>query len=68
MALHTMIHQVKFWIRTTYSWVNDFNVDRHLDEFCYRLTRSSRKVNIFNNLIEMTVKSDKVYQTDIICS
>ena len=20
-ALHTMIHQVKYWIRTTYSWV-----------------------------------------------
>ena len=24
MALHTMIHQVKSWIRTTYSWVSDF--------------------------------------------
>jgi len=68
MALHTMIHQVKSWIRTTYSWVSDFNIDRYLDEFCYRLNRSRSKVNIFNNLIERMVKSDKIYQTEIICS
>ena len=68
IALHTMIHQVKSWIRTTYSWVSDFNIDRYLDEFCYRLNRSRSKVNIFNNLIERMVKSDKIYQTEIICS
>ncbi len=43
MALHTMIHQVKSWIRTTYSWVSDFNINRYLDEFCYRLNRSQSK-------------------------
>jgi transposase-like protein len=68
IALHTMIHQVKSWIRTTYSWVSDFNINRYLDEFCYRLNRSKSKVNIFNNLIERMVKSDKIYQTKIICS
>ena len=68
MALHTMIHQVKSWIRTTYSWVSDFNINRYLDEFCYRLNRSRSKVNIFNNLIERMVNSDKIYQNKIICS
>lgn len=68
MALHTMIHQVKSWIRTTYSWVSDFNMNRYLDEFCYRLNRSWSKVNIFNNLIERMVYSDKIYQSEIICS
>ncbi len=68
IALHTMIHQVKSWIRTTYSWVSDFNINRYLDEFCYRLNRSKSKVNIFNNLIERMVESDKIYQTKIICS
>ncbi len=63
-----MIHQIKSWIRTTYPWVSAFNIDRHLDEFCYRLTRSRRKINIFNNLIERMVKADKIYQTEIICS
>ena len=28
-ALHTMIHQIKSWIRTTYSWVSSSNVDRY---------------------------------------
>jgi len=68
IALHTMIHQIKSWIRTTYSWVSDFNINRYLDEFCYRLNRSQSKVNIFNNLIERMVKFDKIYQTKIICS
>jgi len=68
IALHTMIHQIKSWIRTTYSWVSDFNINRYLDEFCYRLNRSRSKVNIFNNLIERMVKSDKIYQNKIICS
>ncbi len=62
IALHTMVHQVKSWIRTTYSWVIDFNINRYLDEFCYRLNRSRSKVNIFNNLIERMVNSDKIYQ------
>ncbi|MGB5982311.1 MAG: IS1595 family transposase, partial [Nonlabens sp.] len=38
-ALHTMIHQVKSWIRTTYSWVSDFNLNRYFNEFCFRINR-----------------------------
>ncbi len=67
-ALHTMIHQIKSWIRTTYSWVSAFNVDRYFDEFCYRLNRSQSKRTIFNNLIVRMVKADKIYQKEIICS
>ena len=67
-ALHTMIHQVKTWIRTTYSSVSDFNINRYLDEFCYRINRSKNKKNIFNNLIVRMVKSEKIYQSEIICS
>lgn len=68
MALHNMIHQVKSWIRTTYSSVSDFNINRYLDEFCYRINRSQSKEAIFNNLIVRMVKSDKIYQSKIICS
>ena len=67
-ALHTMIHQIKSWIRTTYSWVSDFHVDRYFDEFCYRLNRSQSKRTIFNNLIVRMVKANKIYQKEIICS
>ncbi len=67
-ALHTMIHQVKSWIRTTYSWVSIFNINRYLNEFCFRLNRSQMKENIFNNLIGKMVSSDKIYQTKLICT
>lgn len=42
-ALHTMIHQVKSWIRTTYSWVSDGNLNRYFNEFCYRINRSQKQ-------------------------
>lgn len=67
-ALHTMIHKVKSWIRTTYSWVSDFNVNRYFDEFSYRLNRSQSKGTVFNNLIVRMVKSNKLYQDELICS
>tara|TARA_R110002050_G_scaffold205060_1_gene340846 strand:- start:251 stop:718 length:468 start_codon:yes stop_codon:yes gene_type:complete len=38
-ALQTMIRQVKSWIRTTYSWVSENNLDGYYNEFCYRLNR-----------------------------
>lgn len=66
-ALHTMIHQVKSWIRTTYSWVSDFNIERYLDEFCYRINRSQMKENVFNNIINRMVRADKIYQDKLVC-
>jgi len=67
-ALHTMIHQVKSWIRTTYSWVSESNINRYLDEFCYRINRSLTKNNIFNNIIQRMVVCDKIYQSNLISS
>ena len=67
-ALHTMIHQIKSWIRTTYSWVSNFNINRYFNEFCFRINRSRNKSTIFNNLITKMVDKDKVYQTRIIGS
>lgn len=67
-ALHTMIHQVKSWIRTTYSWVSDFNINRYFNEFCFRINRSRSKATIFNNLITKMVNKEKVYHNQIICN
>jgi transposase-like protein len=66
--LHTMIHQVKSWIRTTYSWVSKDHIDRYFNEFCYRLNRSQSKDTIFNNLIKRMVSEDKLYHRNLICS
>ena len=73
-ALHTMIHQVKSWIRTTcggktvifseitrrfISWVSDDNLNRYFNEFCFRINRSQSKATIFNNLIAKMVVGEK---------
>lgn len=67
-ALHVMIHQVKSWIRTTYSWVSEHNIDRYLDEFCYRINRSQSKDTIFNNLIKRMVNADSITHEKLLCS
>ncbi len=67
-GLHTMIHQIKSWIRTTYSWVSEFNLNRYFNEFCFRINRSQSKNTIFNNLITKMVNHDKINQSEIICS
>lgn len=67
-ALHTMIHQVKSWIRTTYSWVSDFNINRYFNEFCFRINRTQSKATIFNNLVTKMVNKDKVYHKQIVCN
>lgn len=67
-ALHTMIHQVKSWLRTTYSWVSEKNIDRYYNEFCYRINRSQNKETIFNNLIRRMVAAENITHEQIICS
>jgi len=65
-ALHTMIHQVKSWIRTTYSWVSEHNLNRYFNEFCFRINRSQSKSTIFNKLMVKMVEGDKIYQSEFI--
>jgi transposase-like protein len=67
-ALHTMIHQIKTWIRTTYSWVSEGNIERYFNEFCYRINRSQSKNTIFNNLMKRMVESGTITHKQIICS
>ena len=65
--LHTMIHQVKSWIRTTYSWVSTRHIQRYFDEFCYRINRSQSRETIFHNLIQRMVRAKKLYHAEIVC-
>lgn len=66
--LHTVIHQVKSWLRTIYCRVSDFNIDRYLAEFSYRINRSQSKNNIFNNLIKRMIDREPIYHRDLVCS
>jgi hypothetical protein len=67
-ALHTMIHQIKSWIRTTNSLVSDFNINRYFNEFYFRINRTQSKATIFNNLVTKMVNKDKVYHKQIVCN
>ena len=67
-AIHNLIHQVKSWIRTTYSWVSKQHIERYLNEYSYRINRSQTKDTIFHNLINRMVKSNKLSISEIVCA
>ena len=67
-TLHKVIHQVKSWIRGIYSWVSEFNIDRYLVEYSFRINRSQSKETIFNNLIKRIVERSPVSQSQLVCS
>ena len=50
--IHTIIHQLKSWLRSVYSWVHEQHISKYLDEFSFRLNRSLFKQSIFHRLIE----------------
>ncbi|GAA0878979.1 hypothetical protein GCM10009119_19470 [Algoriphagus jejuensis] len=60
IALHNLIHQVKSWIRTTYSWVSKKHIERYLNEYSYRINRSQSKQTVFHNLITRMVSANKL--------
>ena len=49
--MHTIIHQLKSWLRSTYSWVHQYHIEKYLDEFSFRINRSIFKQTIFHTLI-----------------
>jgi transposase-like protein/ribosomal protein L37AE/L43A len=55
--MNTMIHQVKSWLRCTFSWMHEKHIQKYLDEFSYRINRSIYKENVFDLLINRMVFS-----------
>ena len=66
-TLHKVIHQVKSWIRNIYSWVSEFNIDRYLAEYSFRINRSQSKETIFNKLIKRMLERKPIFQPLLIC-
>jgi len=58
--MHHVIHQIKTWLRTTFSWVHRGHIDKYLDEYCFRINRSIYKQTIFHKLIVRMVDSDHI--------
>ena len=66
-TLHKIIHQVKSQIRGIYSWVSEFNIDRYLAEYSFRINRSQSKETIFNSLIKRMLERKPIFQPLLIC-
>ena len=58
--MHTIIHQLKSWLRSTYSWVHEEHIEKYLDEFSYRINRSIYKQTIFHNLISRMINAQPI--------
>jgi transposase-like protein len=58
--MHTIIHQLKSWLRSIYSWMHEEHLEKHLDEFSFRLNLSIYKDTIFHKLIERVINHQPV--------
>lgn len=63
--MHHVIHQIKTWLRTTFSWVHQGHIDKYLDEYCFRINRSIYKQTIFHKLIVRLIEGDPITYQDI---
>lgn len=53
--LHIIIHQIKSWLRTSFSWVHKGHIDKYLNEYSFRINRSIYKETIFHKIAERMV-------------
>lgn len=62
--MHTIIHQLKTWLRSVYSWIHEDHIEKYLDEFSFRINRSIYKETIFDKLINRMINHKPIsYQT-----
>jgi len=64
--MHIIIHQIKSWLRTIYSWVHPEHINSYLDEFSFRINRSIYKRTIFHKIMERVVQSEHLSYNMII--
>lgn len=58
--VNTIVHQVKSWLRSTFSWMHENHIEKYLDEYSYRLNRSIHKQTIFDNLITRMMRMQHI--------
>ena len=64
--LHTVIMQVKSWLRAIPTHVSKEHIQAYFDEFCYRMNRSIFKKNIFHNTIVRMVDANPIQYKEIV--
>lgn len=66
--LHIIVHQIKSWIRTNFSWVHPEHIDKYLSEYSFRINRSIFKETIFHKLTERMLNRGHIGYKQIIIS
>jgi len=66
--MNTIVHQVKAWLRSNFSWMDKEHIQKYLDEYSFRLNRSIHKETIFDLLIRRMINSKSLYYKEIIIS
>ncbi len=59
-AINTIVHQVKAWLRSVYSYMNEAHIEKYLDEFSFRINRSIHRQTIFHTVIKRLMKSEHI--------
>jgi transposase-like protein len=60
-----LVHHMKTWLRSGYTWMHEHHMQRYLDEFSFRINRSNRKDKIFESLIERMISTKPLHYKDI---
>lgn len=66
--MHTIIHQLKSWLRSVYSWIHQGHLEKYLNEYSFRINRSIHKQTIFHTLIKRMIFAKPITFQQIIIS
>ena len=47
--------------------VSEFNIDRYLAEYSFRINRSESKETIFNKLMKRLIERKPIFQSQLVC-
>jgi hypothetical protein len=64
-ALHFMIHQVKYWIGTSNSWVSKDHIAGFVDELYHLINHSKSKNFVFRNPIQRMIKFNSISDIEL---
>lgn len=66
--VHTMIANLKSWLRGTFHGVSKKHLQRYLNEFCYRTNRRFREGGLFFWLVRRTVNTPHIAYSTLVAS
>lgn len=60
-----VVHHLKTWFRSAYTWMHEHHMQRYLDEFSFKINRSNNKDIIFDSLIQRMIATKPLQYKDL---